>query len=286
MGFQIQLRVTLLLVLLYVLTFSCVTYGAVEVDSSMSRQKQLEVERKLELLNKHAVKSIKSEDGDIIDCIDIYKQPAFDHPALQNHTIQGPTLERTIATKKTSIEKRRRLCSDGHITVMAEKWNLSRGHNPIRRTRKKDLIKAHSVEDYGRKKPRFSQHLDDTIDSYLQLANHSVNPSVYGDRKTRLFVYWTADSSQRTGCFDLTCPGFVQTNSEIALGAAIYPISVTGGLPYEITLYIFKDPNTSNWWGQYGETINIGYWPPSLFTLLNHHAQTVQWGGEVYSSRS
>ncbi|KAL7164531.1 hypothetical protein ACSBR2_040436 [Camellia fascicularis] len=345
MGFQIQLRVTLLLVLLYVITFSCVTYGAVEVDSSLSRQKQLEVERKLELLNKHAVKSIKSEDGDIIDCIDIYKQPAFDHPALQNHTIQmtpsyDPTMERTIATKKTSIEKKQ---GDSAVTVTSQLWQRSgscpEGTIPIRRTRKKDLIKAHSVEDYGRKKPRFSQHLDDTIDSYLQLANHSeailiaegfsysgakgdikvwnpsvesddeystsqvslkngpymkyegiesgwaVNPSVYGDRKTRLFVYWTADSSQRTGCFDLTCPGFVQTNSEIALGAAIYPISVTGGLPYEITLYIFKDPNTSNWWVQYGETINIGYWPPSLFTLLNHHAQTVQWGGEVYSSK-
>jgi hypothetical protein len=29
-----------------------------------------------------------SEDGDIIDCVDIYKQPAFDHPALKNHTIK------------------------------------------------------------------------------------------------------------------------------------------------------------------------------------------------------
>ena len=30
----------------------------------------------------------QSEDGDIIDCIDIYKQPAFNHPALKNHKIQ------------------------------------------------------------------------------------------------------------------------------------------------------------------------------------------------------
>ncbi|KAF3776561.1 hypothetical protein EJ110_NYTH47026 [Nymphaea thermarum] len=28
------------------------------------------------------------EDGEWIDCIDIYSQPAFGHPALQNHTIQ------------------------------------------------------------------------------------------------------------------------------------------------------------------------------------------------------
>ena len=49
-----------------------------------------------------------------------------------------------------------------------------------------------------------------------------------------------ADASKRTGCFDLTCPGFVQTSSEIALGAAIYPISIPGGLPYQITIYIYK----------------------------------------------
>ncbi|KAL6009417.1 hypothetical protein ACLOJK_022646 [Asimina triloba] len=35
-----------------------------------------------------AIKTIQNEVGDIIDCVDIYKQPAFDHPALKNHTIQ------------------------------------------------------------------------------------------------------------------------------------------------------------------------------------------------------
>lgn len=49
-----------------------------------------------------------------------------------------------------------------------------------------------------------------------------------------------ADGSKKTGCFDLTCPGFVQTSNEIALGAAIYPISIPGGLPYQITIYIYN----------------------------------------------
>ena len=35
---------------------------------------------------------IQSPDGDIIDCVDIYKQPAFDHPLLKNHTIQVTSL--------------------------------------------------------------------------------------------------------------------------------------------------------------------------------------------------
>ncbi|KAL6980074.1 hypothetical protein U1Q18_021724 [Sarracenia purpurea var. burkii] len=99
-------------------------------------------------------------------------------------------------------------------------------------------------------------------------------------------MHLQADSSKKTGCFDLTCPGFVQTSSEVALGAAISPISLPQGLPYQITLYIFKDPITSNWWVQYGERINIGYWPPELFGLLRHHAESVEWGGEVYSSKT
>lgn len=36
---------------------------------------------------------------------------------------------------------------------------------------------------------------------------------------------------------------------------------------------------------QYGESINIGYWPAELFHALSHTAETVQWGGEVYSTK-
>lgn len=31
---------------------------------------------------------IQNDFGDIYDCVDIYKQPAFDHPLLQNLTLQ------------------------------------------------------------------------------------------------------------------------------------------------------------------------------------------------------
>jgi hypothetical protein len=34
------------------------------------------------------VKSLQGKDGDVIDCVDIYQQPAFDSPLLKNHTIQ------------------------------------------------------------------------------------------------------------------------------------------------------------------------------------------------------
>jgi len=48
------------------------------------------------------------------------------------------------------------------------------------------------------------------------------------------------DGSNTTGCFDLLCPGFVQTTNEIALGGVIRSIPVPGGLPWIMTLYIVK----------------------------------------------
>lgn len=35
---------------------------------------------------------IQSPDGDIIDCVHVSHQPAFDHPFLKNHTIQVPLI--------------------------------------------------------------------------------------------------------------------------------------------------------------------------------------------------
>ncbi|KAL8499120.1 hypothetical protein ACS0TY_022190 [Phlomoides rotata] len=275
--------------------------------------------------------SIQSEDGDIIDCIDIYKQPAFDHPALKDHKIQmNPSYDVKTETKTSGDDPPR--------TVTAQTWRKSgscpKGTIPVLRIQKNN--------DYGRKKPmsfHYNRELNDSKRLYLLKQNHSmailhaegyaylggkgdikvwnphvesddeystsrvalkigsqsdyeaiesgwaVNPKVYGDRKTRLYIYWTVDGSNQTGCFDLTCPGFVQTSNEIALGAAIYPISNPTGLPYQIVIYLHKDLDTSNWWVQYNEQINVGYWPANLFGRLDHHATTVQWGGEVYSPR-
>lgn len=33
-------------------------------------------------------RGMQSVDGDVIDCVDISRQPAFDHPALANHTVE------------------------------------------------------------------------------------------------------------------------------------------------------------------------------------------------------
>ncbi|GAA0175119.1 hypothetical protein LIER_28361 [Lithospermum erythrorhizon] len=117
-------------------------------------------------------------------------------------------------------------------------------------------------------------------------AGWQVSPELYGDNKPRLFTYWTSDSYQATGCYNLLCSGFVQTNSRIAIGAAISPLSSFDGNQFDITILIWKDPKIGNWWMSFGDNTLVGYWPAELFTHLADRATMVEWGGEVVNSRA
>ncbi|MCD9638571.1 hypothetical protein HAX54_022628 [Datura stramonium] len=117
-------------------------------------------------------------------------------------------------------------------------------------------------------------------------AGWQVSPELYGDSRPRLFTYWTSDSYQATGCYNLLCAGFVQTNSRIAIGAAISPVSSVEGNQYDVTILIWKDPKLGNWWMVFGDNTLVGYWPTELFTHLADRATMVEWGGEVVNSRA
>ncbi|KHG06277.1 hypothetical protein F383_32821 [Gossypium arboreum] len=71
-------------------------------------------------------------------------------------------------------------------------------------------------------------------------AGWQVSPELYGDYYPRFFTYWTSDAYQATGCYNLLCSGFVQTNNRIAIGAAISPTSSYGGGQFDISLLVWK----------------------------------------------
>nr|XP_009762536.1 PREDICTED: uncharacterized protein LOC104214543 isoform X1 [Nicotiana sylvestris] len=90
-------RMHLSVVQIFIATMVFLNHDEVE---GLSKKDHEELERQLKLLNKLAVKTIKTVYGDIYDCIDFYQQPAFDHLLLKNHTyhpqlaeIQGYILE-------------------------------------------------------------------------------------------------------------------------------------------------------------------------------------------------
>ncbi|KAK4741424.1 hypothetical protein SAY87_025012 [Trapa incisa] len=115
-------------------------------------------------------------------------------------------------------------------------------------------------------------------------AGWQVSPELYGDSHPRFFTYWTTDAYHTTGCYNLLCSGFVQTNSRIAIGAAISPTSSYGGGQFDISILIWKDPKHGNWWLEFGSGVLVGYWPAVLFTHLRDHASMVQFGGEIVNS--
>jgi len=57
-------------------------------QQQQQQQSMRMIQNQLLKLNKPAVKTIQSPDGDVIDCVSSRSQPAFDHPLLQNHVLQ------------------------------------------------------------------------------------------------------------------------------------------------------------------------------------------------------
>ncbi|KAK1266949.1 hypothetical protein QJS04_geneDACA014642 [Acorus gramineus] len=318
---------------------------------SIERQK-LDVERHLKRLNKRALKTIKSPDGDMIDCVHISQQPAFDHPFLKDHKIQ---MRPNFHPDGLFDEKKVTATDSKEPKPITQMWHLNgrcpEDTVPIRRTKGEDVMRASSVKRYGKKKhrsipkpnsanpdlvnesghqhaiayveggkyygakatinvwdPKIQQPSEFSLSQLWILggsfgedlnsieAGWQVSPDLYGDNNTRLFTYWTvsshsqflttvqSDAYQATGCYNLLCSGFIQINSEVAMGASIFPISGYHGSQYDISILVWKDPKEGNWWMQFGNDYVLGYWPSFLFSYLADSASMIEWGGEVVNT--
>jgi len=114
-------------------------------------------------------------------------------------------------------------------------------------------------------------------------------PSFYGGQNSRLFIYWTADGYSRTGCYNLTCAGFVQYNGGNGwyFGAGFSHYSTFGGTQYEFRAeyYYYQ----GNWWLGLGDANTItwvGYYPGSLYGsgTMRTNSQLIEFGSESVGS--
>eukprot|EP00850_Spirogloea_muscicola_P026526 SM008035S22601 [mRNA] locus=s8035:275:540:+ [translate_table: standard] len=48
------------------------------------------------------------------------------------------------------------------------------------------------------------------------------------------------DAYKTTGCYNLDCSGFIQTNNAVFIGGKISPVSSYAGAQYEYTVLVFK----------------------------------------------
>ncbi|KAF2311432.1 hypothetical protein GH714_022964 [Hevea brasiliensis] len=281
----------------------------------------------LKKINKPAVKTIQSPDGDVIDCVSSHLQPAFDHPELKGQKPLDPP-ERPKGNETTET------MSNSYQLWTDSGESCPEGTVPIRRTAEKDVLRASSIRRFGRKlrrhvrrdstgnghehavvfvngeqyygakanvnvwAPRVTDQYEFSLSQIWVIsgsfgndlntieAGWQVSPELYGDNYPRFFTYWTTDAYQATGCYNLLCSGFVQTNNKIAIGAAISPRSSYNGRQFDVGLMVWKDPKHGNWWLEFGSGLLVGYWPSFLFSHLRSHASMIQFGGEIVNSRS
>ncbi|KAL0720612.1 hypothetical protein Bca4012_035211 [Brassica carinata] len=238
---------TVALMMIGVIISPCV-YGR-----EFSDHQEIEVERLLKRLNKHALISIKSDDGDIIDCVPIQSQLAFDHPLLKNHTIQMrpsfiPESTSTYTTDITNVTQYATMNSKGKYFGTEFVVNIWKPY--VQGRREFSLAQTWIVSGDGPTK--------NTIEAGFQ-----------------------ADGYQHTGCYNTDCPGFVQMSKRVTVGGTFKTVSQYGGDQFVHRIVIWRDrKNGKKWWLKVGDEF-VGYWPSSLFTSIRDGAKRVSWGGEI-----
>ena len=112
-------------------------------------------------------------------------------------------------------------------------------------------------------------------------------PAKYGNSKSRLFIYYTSANYQAgTGCYNLDCTAFVQTDSSVMIGGSFSAYSTIGGTQEWIALAFYRDPaSPHNWWLKFNDTW-VGYYPNSLFNSqgLANYTDHVDFGGEIVNT--
>ncbi|KAK1565510.1 hypothetical protein Q3G72_028349 [Acer saccharum] len=238
-----------------------------------------------------------------MDCIDFYKQPAFDHPLLKNHTVQMGPKPYLARGKRSSITKKQ-------LQTNSTDKSCPIGTVPIRRTTKEDLLKARTLKmpavSTGIRQPShlvfvsMERHvgekfrgvrgifsLYDLLSGVNNDQSTTTNVWVQGgpiEHKNYITAGSMADGGHSIGCFNLRCPGFVQVHHEITPGRVLSPVSKYDGPTYDFKVIMNQDKDTKNWvFTAFQEEIVVGYLPSELLPFLKDGAELIAWGGVARS---
>ncbi|XP_026452371.1 uncharacterized protein LOC113352815 [Papaver somniferum] len=253
------------------------------------------------------VKTIHTPWGDIYDCFEFHKQPAFDNFILKNHKTE--TREEMVSTYLDEVSGLVEGCPKGMV--------------PIRRTTREDLVRAKSLLSlsnapgsqfragityvakegetiYGAmgrynvwnpstKQDQFTSgemavQFNEENQTTVIKVGWTVNPQLYGDNLTRAFIYWTADGAQKTGCYNTHCPGFIQVHSKITPDLPFGTTSKVNETQITVNFEISMEQTTGAWWLVAEGNVSIGYWPKELVPALGSGAGYVYWGGRAQAS--
>ncbi|OAY77558.1 hypothetical protein ACMD2_09852, partial [Ananas comosus] len=303
-----------------------VHYGPTHVSAldSPSPLKLARIHKHLKKINKPAVKSME-RDGDIIDCIPIDKQPALDHPLLKDHKIQMPIFQTdgedqpknytvmrrdlqeywrqvehcpdgTVPIRRTTVEDVLRAKSLSHFGKK-KKPNMPFVGNPnYKQSKINNQGHEYAVVYASDSNPQYygARAIINLWDPYVQVSPEFslsqlwvIAGSFQGSDLNTIEVGWQlemeyidhkSDGYNKTGCYNLLCSGF---------GLLPQYQHTIDGDQFEITLTVWKDPKTGDWWLGWGSnTVTVGYWPSKLYTHLSAYSTFVEYGGEIVDARA
>ncbi|XP_075659054.1 protein neprosin-like [Castanea sativa] len=233
----------------------------------------------------------KSDDREF-DCVDIYKQPALDHPLLQNHKIQmTPSFSGKVLKnydipigKFSEIGIQDEGCPSGMYATLFPSLEKGGYHGA------QAFI---SLENPAVSAEQFSMAqiwVQSGPNGHAALnsiqAGWGVHPGIYNDTLTRFTAYWTADNYRDTGCFNILCSGFVQVHPSIFLGAPYRNTSIYQGQLFVTDIMISQDKTSGHWWLIVHNLTKIGYWPKEILPQLSNEANFVQFGSMTHTTDS
>ncbi|CAL5190707.1 unnamed protein product [Lathyrus oleraceus] len=256
------------------------------------------------LINKSPIKSIRLKSGNIVDCININKQPAFDNPLLKNHKLQqkpsfGTNLMTSPIKSISAFEKIK--CPKGYVPIprntqdkSLHNYHILDANNPVTYNAGAYVKGNFSYGASGTAcvyNPKVSKsqisgsalHVRGGLENNISqiLLGWHVYPDLYHDDKSHIFALWNSNNF-KTGCYNTMCPGFIQTDNSLYLGQPIQNTSIYGTeIIMETLLSISQDVKTNNWWVTV-QNKALGYFPTEIFSNLREATQ-VGWGGFVLS---
>ncbi|CAA6662875.1 unnamed protein product [Spirodela intermedia] len=256
--------------------------------ASMS-QKRLAIRRHLKHLNS------QPPDGDIIDCVHLHHQPAFDHPFLKNQTIQM----RPAFFPEGMYEETRAKASSSQRVSIAQPWHLNgrcpENTIPIRRTRRDDLLRKHrSIPKPTSADPDLvnesgHQHAIAYVEGdkyYGAKATINVwNPKIQQVNEFSLSQLWILGGSFGEDLNSIEAgwqvspdlygdnnTGSSPTGRDAYQATGCYNLLCSGFIQVNGEIAMgpasspsppTTDPQEGNWWMQFGSDYVLGYCPPS-----------------------
>lgn len=289
-----------------------------------SQDEIAEIESFLTTYYRHVVvvSRATSPTGDTISCVDVNHQPGMNHPFFGPSAVRTePSLQLKAMLGRVAPAPSSQLCPTGTVEmklptrdqlIAAGSVRSFLQKRPPRRGGPVPAVDVHyyaTMRDYG----QLVWGAQSTINVWQPWVNWGdmslsqiwisaggvgspvqtvevgwqVLPSKYGTQMPVIFVYWTADGYSGTGCYNVDCPGFIQTSNALPIGQSVTP-STDYGPQVEGTVAWYKDPSTRDWvlfvQNQDGSYTQVGYYPYTLFAGgAFDYGSGAAFGGETYS---